>query len=134
MKFSYAIDPARRMVFLRYAGAFTLTRLIACTRRLWADPGYQRSYGGLVDLSDGSLNVAISDLRALIDFLRNQPEATEGRWAVVAASPLATACGILYQKACADRHVLEIFASHEAAANFLRLDGEPPALRECLSD
>ena len=134
MNFSYAIDPERRMIFLRYTGHFTLVPLLAGIRRLWADPAYCRAYAGLVDLSDESLSIEIADLHALIDHLRDQPAISEGRWAAVTSSPLATACGLLYQKAISPRHPFEVFSSFEAAANFLRLEGPPPLLQDCPLD
>jgi hypothetical protein len=134
MKFSYAIDSERRLIFLRYTGHFTLASLLAGTRRLWADPAYSRSYRGLVDLSDESVSVNVADLHALIDFIREQPSVSEARWAAVTASPLATACGLLYQRAIASRHAFEVFSSFEAAASFLRLEGAPPPLRDCPLD
>ena len=134
MKFSYAIDPERHLIFLRYTGHFTLAGLLAGTRRLWADPAYSRSYAGLIDLSDESLSVAIGDFHSLLDYLRDQPAISQGRWAAVTSSPFATACGLLYQKAISPRHPFEVFSSFEAAANFLRIEGPPPALKDCPLD
>ena len=123
MKFSYAIDPERRLIHLRYAGRFNLTRLRESVERLWADPQYHRDYSGFIDLSDGAVSVAIADLHALLDFMRDKPQVTRGRWAAVAVSPFATACGLLYQRAFSRKHTFEVFSSHEAAWQFL---GLPP--------
>lgn len=124
MNFSYQIDSARHLIFLRLAGRFTLQALIKGVHQLWADPAYHRSYGGLVDISDGAVWVNIADLHQFIAFIRDQPSTSEGRWAAVTSSPLATACGLLYQKAIWNRHPFEVFTSFEAACDYLHIGVE----------
>jgi hypothetical protein len=122
MKFSFEIRPEQRAIFARYEGKFTYEDLLATTRQLWADPRYSSEYDGLVDLSAGSLSVDMNDLRALTEFLVREPATSSGRWAAVAASPLAIACGLVYRSAMKRRHAFEVFTTWEAACGFLKLD------------
>lgn len=126
MKFSYTIDPAKRIVFQRYEGPCTVAHLLACIRRVWSDPAYSRSYSCYVDLTAAKPQAALEDLNRLIEFLRAQPHASEGRCAAITHSPVLTACGVLYQKAMADRHAFAVFSSPEAALAFLQFDGSAP--------
>src|SRR5690606_19940097 len=66
MTFHYDIHPEQRTIHLRYTGAFTVRDLIAAATLLWSDPRYSQTFDGIVDLTDVSLRVTQSDLRALI--------------------------------------------------------------------
>lgn len=122
MKFDYNILPQHRLIVTRFAGAFTLEDLTGIARRLWADPRYTRGYNGLADLTDMNLAVGRGDFRALVDFVRGQKDTSEGRWAAVTNSPLATACGLIYQRAMAARHPFEVYSTFEAAGAFVGVD------------
>ena len=121
-QFSYEILPERQTIVTRYAGFFTLTDLLTSTRRLWADPRYSEKYNGLVDAADTGMGVEINDFRSLIEFVRDNPSASRGRWAIVTSTPLATVCGIIYQRAMAKQHTLEIFSTWEAACQFVNVE------------
>lgn len=127
MQFDYEIYPEKRLIVTRYAGAFTLADLTKVARRLWSDARYARSFNGVVDLTDMGVSVGRSDFQALMDFVREHKDTSEGRWAAVASSPLATACGLLYKRALAKRHTFDVFSTFEAAGAFVGADlsGEP---------
>lgn len=122
MIFLYDIFPEQRAVIVRYRGKFTLRDLTACAETLWSDPRYSRTFDGLADISDTSVSVAMNDFRPLVEFVRQNDRTSEGRWAAVATTPLATACGYIYQRALASRHTFEIFSTWEGASRFLKLD------------
>jgi len=122
MKFSYEIFPDQRTIVARYIGAFTLSELVTSAKTLWSDPRYSRKYDGLVDISDSSVNVAMSDFRSLLEFIRGHGSTSEGRWAAVASTPFATACGFMYQRAMVGRHTLEVFSHWETACEFLDVE------------
>lgn len=129
----FEIFPERRLIVLRYRGNFTLGELMETTRRLWDDGRYSESYDGMIDLSDGRLNVTMADFKAFLTFLLTQKQLSTGRWVAVTESPLATACGLLYQRAAGRRHVFEVFSTCDAAWAFLGQDGggiELPWARE----
>lgn len=130
MKFSYAIDAQRRMIFQRYEGACSLALMIACTRRLLADPAYSKLFDGYIDLTKARPEVTLEDLHAFIAFLRGQSQLGEGRYAAVTTSPVITAMGVLYQRTMARHHAFAVFSSHEAAAEYLSLQSPVPPLEE----
>jgi hypothetical protein len=115
----YEIRPAQRLILQRFRGKPSLADVLAATRRLWADPLYSKSYDGIADFSGASVGLSMDDLRALISFLRQHDQTTVGRWGVVASSPLATACAMIYRRALAPRHEFEVFSSWDAACDFL---------------
>lgn len=122
MKFDYKIYPEHTFIVLRLVGAFTLEELTKGVERLWSDPRYSRSYHGVIDLTDGTLAVGRLEFRALVDFVRGHKDTSTGRWAAVAGSPLAVACGMIYQRAVAGRHSFEVFSTFEAAGSFVGVD------------
>lgn len=125
MHFEYEIHPEERLIVTRYTGKFTLADLKAMSQRLWADARYSRSYDGVVDLTDLSLGVARADLQAMIEFVRGNEQASEGRWAAIASSPFATACSLIWQRGLVQRHSFEVFSTVEAAGSFLGVDFGP---------
>ncbi|MES2691911.1 MAG: hypothetical protein V4773_00470 [Verrucomicrobiota bacterium] len=122
MTFDYEIYPEQRMIVARYAGRFSLADLVAATERMWDDPRYSMSFDGIVDISDGSVGVAMADFRAMLDIVRRSGKTSRGRWAAVAGTPLATACGILYQRALAHRHAFEVFSTVDGACSYLGIN------------
>ena len=125
MTFNYDIFPERRTIVARYTGLFTLGELTAAAQLLWSDPRYVRSYDGLVDISHGSVAVAMRDVPPLMRFFREHGNTSEGRWAAVASAPLTTAWALVYRRALGARHPLEIFSTWEAACAFLGVDLRP---------
>jgi len=125
MTFHYDIHPEQRTIHLRYTGVFTLQDLTAAATLLWSDPRYSQAFDGIVDLTDGSLRVAQSDLRALIAFVLDHKCTSKGRWAAVTSSPFGVACALLYKHALSRRHMFEVFSTWEAACAFLEVKLAP---------
>ena len=130
MKFSYAIDPDRRMIFQRYEGQCSVTEIMASIRVLWADPAYCKTYDGYIDLLRMTAGFSFEDLNVFLSFMRENKEVGTGRYAAITTSPIVTACGMLYQKAMAHHHAFAVFSSPEAARSFLKLEGHVPELQE----
>lgn len=127
MNCHYEIYPEKRLIYMRYAGAFTLAELMDISRRLWSDKRYSKAYSGIVDLTDSKVSVGREDFQSLVEFVVGHKDTSEGRWAAVATSPLATACGMIYKRAIIKRHPFEVFSTFEAAGAFVGIDlGEKP--------
>ncbi len=126
MNFRYTINPERRIILQRYAGRISLADSFLCIRQILADPAYDKSYSGYIDLTDAVPEIAYGDVNTLVDFLRHHPATSEGRCAAVTNSPLITACGMLYQKAMAHHHAFAVFSTPEGARAFLQLEDSFP--------
>lgn len=124
MNCHYEIYPEKRLIFMRYTGVFTLAELTDVARKLWTDKRYSKSYNGIIDLTDSRVSVGREDFQALIEFVVGHKHTSEGRWAAVATSPLATACGMIYKRAITKRHAFEVFSTFEAAGAFVGIDLE----------
>lgn len=124
MNCHYEIYPEKRLIFMRYAGQFTLAELTGSARKLWADKLYSKSYNGVIDLTDSRVWVGREDFQALVGFVAAHKHTSEGRWAAVATSPLATACGMIYKRAITKRHAFEVFSTFGAAGAFVGIDLE----------
>jgi len=128
MHYGYTIDSGRRFIFQVYAGHFTVSEIIDCIQRLWADPLYSKTHNGIVDITKMSAGAVIDDLRPLIAFLKSSPHTSASRWAVITASPLATAGSLIYKSAMSGQHSFEIFSTWESACDYLQIDEpSPPA-------
>lgn len=131
MKFRYIIDPQRQVICQAFEGDFTAQQLIACIERLWADPDYHRSFGGIVDLTAMDAGAIILELPALMKFLKGNPRLSQGRWAAIATTPMATAASLLYRHDIAPEQTFGVFSTWEGACDFLQVDIERPELRAC---
>jgi hypothetical protein len=125
MSFDFEIFSARRLILARYRGGITLGELRQSAERMWSDSQYSRDYDGIVDLSDETLQISIDDFRGLVGFLAAQDRVSRGRWAAVASSPIATAYGLLYQRAASPRHSFSVHSTWEAACAALQLHPTP---------
>ncbi len=131
MKFSYEILPEKRLICLRYEGAFTLKELLMGTELLWSDQRYHPDYQGIVDLTDSTVGVGWADFRAFVEFLCREDRTSRSRWAAVAGTPLAAACALLYKQACTAPHSLDVFSTWDAACNFLKVELSPDQPLPC---
>lgn len=122
MTFDYTIDDKAEVISLRISGSVSAGEFIAGIKRLWADPAYNRDYVGIADLTGTIDSYKLDELKTVTAFVRNQEQASRARWAVVATSPLAVACVLIYQRAMASVHGLAVFSTMDAARHFLRLD------------
>lgn len=126
MSFDFEIFPAQRLILARYRGGLmTLAGLRQAAERMWSDSRYSKAYDGIVDLSDETLQISIDDFRGLVGFLAAQDRTSRGRWAAVASSPIATAYGLLYQRAISARHAFSVHSSWGAACAALHLRPTP---------
>ncbi len=119
MKFAYDIFPEERSISVLYEGKFSLAELLVTSARLMDDAKYAPEYDGLVDLTHLGLGVEIADFRTLINYVQGHVRVSKGRWAAIAATPIATACGLVYKRAMAPRQTFEVFSTPEAACAFL---------------
>ena len=131
MKYSYAIHPQRRMIFLTYEGHFTVAQLIECTELLWADRDYDPTFNGIADITSIEPTADLGSLCAFISFMKAEKRTSSGRWAVITSSPLATAGALLYKRALAPRHMFEVFSTWECAGTFLQWEAPRPELKLC---
>lgn len=122
MNFGYTIDTDRKLIFQVFEGRFSIAQLIACTRRMWSDPAYSKTYPGVVDISRMTPSAGLDDLTLLIDFLKLDMRTSTGRWAVITSSPAATAGSMIYKRRMAGHHVFEVFSTWESAFGFLQLE------------
>ena len=131
MKFSYAIDSQRHLIFQAYEGDFTLEQHIACTLRLWSDPAYDRTFNGIIDLSAMNSSAGLANLQPLMEFLKNDPRLSKGRWAAIVSTPVVTAGSLVYKRSMAPQHMFEVFSTWESACTFLQIETDRPQLYEC---
>lgn len=126
MNYGHVIDTKRRFIYQVYDGHFSLDDIIACTRRLWADSSYSKSYHGVADLSRMSVDQNIGNLQDYIAFLKKAPSTSDVRWATIVTSPWLTAGAMIYRTSMAGRHPIEVFSTWASASRFLQLDLSAP--------
>jgi hypothetical protein len=90
---------------------------------------YSKTHNGIVDITEMCTGAIIDDLRPLIAFLKNSPNTSASRWAVITSSPLTTAGSLVYKGAMSGQHAIEVFSTWESACTYLLIDQpRPPEL------
>jgi hypothetical protein len=126
----YHIDPVRRLIVSRFWGPLALDEYVEWRRKVAADPAFDPTYRGLMDLSEvTTVNVTTPELQ----YLGATPILEAGApIAVVATSPLIYGLVRMVQAYRELRGApLEVFEDRASADQWLELrarpDSRPPA-------
>lgn len=122
MNYGHVILPKQHVIYQVFEGSFTAEQLIACVRRLWNDPAYSKHYHGIADISRMVGGTSLERLVEIVIFLKDQPQLSQGRWAVITSTPIVTAAAMVYKREMAARHPFGVFSTWESACAFLQLD------------
>jgi len=89
------VDPARRVVFYRFAGIVTRDDLFAGANASVSDPSYEVGFDELADYSGiTESKVASEDVRALIEGVSKGLDVHGRRWRIAIAAPSDVAYGL----------------------------------------
>ncbi len=120
-KHAFTILREQRLILCRFRGYVTLADVKEATEALWAAPGYDPSFNGIVNLEGVTTRAGLDELQALIGFLRNRASST-GHWVVVFTEPKAATLGMLFKVAWPGPFRIEVVSTWEAACRFLKVD------------
>jgi hypothetical protein len=120
-KFTYLLMPAERVCLLRFNGSISLGDVTRGIERLWADPGYDPLFNGIVNLEGVTTRAGLDDLQALISFLHKR-SSSSGRWVAVFSEPKPTALAMMFKAAWKGAFNIEIVSTWEAACRHLRVN------------
>lgn len=120
-KFSYSLMPAQRLCLVRFSGNISLGDITRGMQQLWADPGYDPLFNGIVNLEGVTTRAGLDELQSLISFLKNH-RSSDGRWVAVFSEPKPTALGMMFKAAWKGAFNIEIVSTWEAACRYLHVD------------
>jgi hypothetical protein len=88
MPVTYQIDTRRPWLEMKLSGHVTLQELSDCLRELYGDSDYNDDMPGIIDITEMTNLLSISELRGLAQIQSTRPGPPgRGRRAVIAASP-----------------------------------------------
>ena len=122
--FVYAIHAEPSLVVARFAGSVNSADILRFFAQLDADPAYERSMNGLVDLREALPALEPEELKGLADDAVER-KLKRGRWALLVEQPRATALSMLYTKAVAARYRLKVFSTLDGLSEYLGIDARP---------
>lgn len=120
-KHSFTILSDHQLILCRFRGHVTLADIKRGTELLWADPAYDPSYNGIVNLEGVTTRAGLDELQALIGFFQARNSST-GQWVVVFSEPKSTTLGMLFKAAWSGSFRIEIVSTWEAACRFLNVN------------
>ena len=117
-KHAFTILREQRLILLRFRGYVTLADIKLGAEQLWADPAYNPSFNGIVNLEGVTTRAGLDELQALIGFLQRRNPSI-GQWVAVFTEPKSTTLGLLFKAAWPGPFRLEVVSTWEAACRFL---------------
>ena len=124
MPYTWKIDPQARTIDVRGWGPMDIEESLRAPHDLLADPGFDPSYGVVVDLRELEFEPQADALVAVSQNLIGIREKLRSRLAIVVAEEHATAAELGAAMAGAGGFELGVFTDPEAAWRWARAEGE----------
>jgi hypothetical protein len=129
MGITFSVDGQARIVRMHYVGAVSIDHFRVAMGAVFADPGYRRGFGFLVDRRNTEPPTAEYIEGAIAFALENQERLRDARWAVITAGG-----GALQMAGTGERlarqalvpQCVALFDDIEPAEGWLRLTAESP--------
>lgn len=121
MPLKHKIFPAQRLVLVRLRGRVTAKDVQPFMVAIWADEAYDKSYDQIIDLTEAQVDMAWSDIADITALLFQSPQASDGRFAIIASKPLEVALSYLFQANMSLKNDIAVFSTWEAVRDFLDL-------------
>lgn len=121
MPIKYTIYPEKSLVVERFMGRITAAEAQAAMKAIWADPAYEPSFDGIVDLTDATFAMSRSDMVNISELLLQSPRAGAGRLAIIASKPIETAFSFLFQSNTSLKRNVAVFSTWASVREFLNL-------------
>jgi hypothetical protein len=119
MKARYVIHAPEGYIDSVFEGNVTLLDLGSYVQRVWADPGWNPEFSGLMDFSAATIDLSDAEIGILMKSMTNDPRCSFARWAFV-VSTAADFGRLRKMDAHVDREsILRIFFSRSDAEKWL---------------
>lgn len=126
MDYLYRIIPEHKLIVETVTGAITVEELAKKTDQLFSDPLYDPTFAAIADYRGSVSRMTKVELYAFASLLNDSNMFGQAKWAIIADDPIVVALTHLFQQRVENAHNVGIFATAEAAAQFL---GIPEALK-----
>ncbi len=120
----YRIFPELRLVIGGYKGAITVEDMRELALAIWKDPLYDKTYSGIVDCTQASMDISPEGIRRIADFFISQNDTLTGKAAVLVQTPMETAINWIFAKHMGAKNKIGVFSTWKAATDFLKIS--PP--------
>ncbi len=112
-------DRKKGRLTIRYEGRVTVQEYFEVIEELAAMPEIRDGLDGMAIFLGSDVDVEPRDVHAVIERLQGRLDFAGRRWAFVIEEPRQVAIGLLYQMAAQGIHDVEVFATVEAATDWL---------------
>jgi hypothetical protein len=119
MSFELKIIPEAKLVIEQITGELTLQLMIEKTLQLFADPNYDISYSGVVDLRTACTQISKVELLGFANLINDSEHFGHSPWAILADNPLLVALSQIFQQRLKDPNTIGIFVTVTEAAKFI---------------
>jgi len=110
--------PHKKVFVERFYNEISLSALKTASHGLWNIPGYDNSFGGIVDLRFSNIEIGLRDLPAMLAFYISHPSKTsKGKLALIADNPSSTAMSYIVKSRFSSFMNLAVYSLPENAAS-----------------
>jgi hypothetical protein len=131
---SHIILPQHRLILTRASGPVTLKDLLDLFDQVNRDPLYDRDFDGLTDIRDQRTTLTPKEMKQYVERISVDPMRSRGRWAFLASEPTDTALSYFYGQLLDGGSSTSVFATLDAALQWLRPGAEQDYIEERLDD
>ena len=119
MDVAFKAFPEYQVLIESFSGRLTREDLWVAIQASWEAPGYDPSFSGMSDLRRAQIAMSVEEFRLLEGDLFNHPMKAKGQWFWLSDAPLATAYGLLHEKATQHRSPFIVTSTWEAGWNWM---------------
>lgn len=117
----YAIFPEKMLLVERMSGPVSYQDVVVLTKEVWGDGLYDKSYDGIIDIRQASIDMGHSGLESFVQLLLASESASEGRVAVISSKPVETALSYLLANKLTKGGSVSVFSTWGGVAAYLGL-------------
>lgn len=121
MSYSFSINTAQRLMYLRWEGLITLGHIKDLAEYVWDHPDYDPDFCGLFDVREATLSLSLREVGNLRHFLSRDARYIRNCFAIVITAPFPTALAMLFAARSTSRRI-GVFSTPEAAQAWLDVE------------
>lgn len=120
--YNYKIIEDKKLIVEAFDGAISLDFFKQSMLKEFSDPTYKNLKLGICDLRKANLILSDKEIKELFRFALDHDQNLNIKWATLTKGPYETAMAMIYELQAVEHYGYKIFATLEAASEYLGID------------